>query len=172
MIFISHRGNLNGINPDLENSPNYIINTIRKGFDVEIDVWYTDSLYLGHDKPEYKIDLSFLQKYSDKLWCHSKNIKALKFLLDNNIHTFWHQNDFHTITSRKFIWTYPGYISDGILVLPENKINTETILKNKENIKGICSDYISNYKELLKNKEDIKGICSDYISNYKEFLNN
>ena len=41
MILISHRGNLDGVNPDRENSPTYIKEAISSGFDVEIDVhWY------------------------------------------------------------------------------------------------------------------------------------
>ena len=49
MIFISHRGNING-NNFLENNPDYISETIGKGFDVEIDLWVKKGqLYLGHD---------------------------------------------------------------------------------------------------------------------------
>ena len=39
MIFISHRGNLSGPNPKLENSINYINEALKK-FDVEIDLWF------------------------------------------------------------------------------------------------------------------------------------
>ena len=38
MIFISHRGNLNGKNKKLENTPKYIIEAIKKGYHVEIDI--------------------------------------------------------------------------------------------------------------------------------------
>ena len=56
MIYISHRGNLTGKNPELENSPVYIYQAIDKGFDVEIDLRYdtlNKKLYLGHDEPQY-----------------------------------------------------------------------------------------------------------------------
>ena len=34
----------------------------EKGYDVEVDVWSIDKqFYLGHDKPQYKIERSFLQ---------------------------------------------------------------------------------------------------------------
>jgi hypothetical protein len=62
--FISHRGNTNGPIPELENKPSYILETISKGFDVEIDVRYNkdiEEFWLGHDKPQYKVDLSFLK---------------------------------------------------------------------------------------------------------------
>ena len=43
MILISHRGNINGPNPEMENDPRYIENTLGKGFNVEVDVWSNDS---------------------------------------------------------------------------------------------------------------------------------
>ena len=50
MILISHRGNLNGPKPLMENSPAYIEIAIKKNFHVEIDVWIKkNNLYLGHD---------------------------------------------------------------------------------------------------------------------------
>ena len=39
MVLISHRGNLEGKNIELENDPTYIDSAIEKGFDVEIDLW-------------------------------------------------------------------------------------------------------------------------------------
>ena len=37
--FISHRGNINGRNSEMENHPEYIMAALREGYDVEIDVW-------------------------------------------------------------------------------------------------------------------------------------
>ena len=57
MILIAHRGNINGPNENLENDPKYIVQAVDKGFDVEVDIWYTsDGLFLGHDNPQYKIE--------------------------------------------------------------------------------------------------------------------
>ena len=42
MYLISHRGNVNGKNPDRENSPLYIKAALTLGYDVEVDVWYID----------------------------------------------------------------------------------------------------------------------------------
>ena len=57
-------------------------------------------------------------------------------------HYFWHEEDDYTITSKGFIWTYPGkkLFSNSICVLPENA-NYKNI-----NCKGICSDFIDKYK--------------------------
>ena len=61
MILISHRGNMNGIEKTKENTIEQINLALSKGYDVEVDVWYENgSLYLGHDKPEEKVDLEFL----------------------------------------------------------------------------------------------------------------
>jgi len=66
MILISHRGNINGKNPTRENSPDYIMETISMGYDVEIDIWLIDNdLFLGHDNPQYKIDIDWLKNNSN-----------------------------------------------------------------------------------------------------------
>ncbi len=148
MIYISHRGNINGSNPKHENDPDYIRKTLDKGFDVEIDVWYENSsFYLGHDKPTYKIDVGFLKK--NGLWCHAKNIDALRIMLSySDIHCFWHQEDDVTLTSRGYIWTYPKQqITDKSVCYLEEK---EDIPKRAL---GICSDYILYYKNLINKGE-------------------
>ena len=141
-FLIAHRGNMNGINHNKENHPEYIKAALSKGYYVEIDVWKINSeLFLGHDKPQYKISKEFLQ--NEKLWCHAKNIEALSFMKDNNIHCFFHNNDDYTLTSRGYIWAYIGKEVDKntICVLPEK--NEQKIDFN--NCLGICSDYICLY---------------------------
>lgn len=50
MKFISYRGNLYGPNPKLENKPTYIIEALKMGFDLEVDVFFRNKkFYLGHD---------------------------------------------------------------------------------------------------------------------------
>ena len=79
MILISHRGNINGAIPEMENHPDYIKKALAEGYDVEVDVWYIkDAFYLGHDNPQYRIDKIFLQ--TDGLWIHCKNVEALEQL--------------------------------------------------------------------------------------------
>jgi len=146
MKLISHRGNINGRLPEQENNPDYILSAIKSGFDVEVDVWYEKSkLYLGHDEPTHFIDIGFLK--SDKLWCHCKNIDALYFLLENKIHCFFHDQDKATLTSQGYIWTYPGQklTEKSICVMPE-----KSSWSIPGDISGICSDYISNFKEFMK----------------------
>tara|TARA_R100000008_G_C3523787_1_gene135445 strand:+ start:114 stop:554 length:441 start_codon:yes stop_codon:yes gene_type:complete len=141
MKFISHRGNVNGRNELMENHPLAIQMAMNAGFDVEVDVWFTKAgWYLGHDKPQYAINPTFLSK--EGLWCHAKDIETLKqMLLYPQIHCFWHQTDDVTLTSRNFIWTYPG---------KESTENSVCVLANKddkipEKCFGICSDFIMEY---------------------------
>ena len=141
MILISHRGNLNGPNPERENSPLYVLEAIQARYDVEVDVWYIDEqLWLGHDKPQYKIDVGFLLNRC--LWCHAKNLEALDKMMYHKIHCFWHEDDAVTLTSKNYVWAYPGvYAKNSIAVLPESKNY------NIQNHLGVCSDYIQSYKK-------------------------
>ncbi len=145
MILISHRGNINGRLELWENEPTYIDLAIQKGYDVEVDVWYKDNmLWLGHDKPDYKIDFIFIRDRSSKLWVHCKNVEAVVYFKECgfDVNYFWHQEDTLTLTSQNYIWVYPGKqpIMNSIAVMPE--INDDNISK----CLGICSDFIEKYK--------------------------
>tara|TARA_B110000196_G_C21124676_1_gene655168 strand:+ start:218 stop:658 length:441 start_codon:yes stop_codon:yes gene_type:complete len=140
MILISHRGNLNGREPEKENNPAYISNAINKGFEVEIDVWLKDNIwYLGHDSPTYEIAFDWLR--NKKVWCHAKNIEALNILLKNDIHCFWHQEDDVTLTSCGFMWTYP----EKTLTDTSIAVVLEKYSGIPKKCVGICSDYIITY---------------------------
>jgi len=143
MKLIAHRGNFLGINKEKENSIDYIINAIKNGYDVEIDIRKIDNdLYLGHDTAQYKVNLNFLLQYSEYLWIHCKNIEALDFLINyTELNIFSHDYDEYVLTSKGFIWCYPGknLTSRSILVMPEkNGIDYHTIV-NKQ-LYGVCSD--------------------------------
>lgn len=155
LIYISHRGNINGKNPEMENHPDYIQKALDLGYDVEVDVWVKgDKFYLGHDEPKYEINKDFLKERYTKLWCHAKNIYALNALLElsHSVNCFWHQNDDYTLTKFGFIWVYPNkklikskdkkLISNSIAVLPELYPDWDI-----SKAIGICSDFIANYKK-------------------------
>lgn len=139
MKLIAHRGNRFG-KSFKENHPEYILEAIEQGFYVEIDVWFTDSWYLGHDKPEYPIQLEFLQQNKDKIYAHAKNIKALELLVENKINCFSHNNDDAVLTLNGEIWTFPGkeLTSKSICVMPE----WYTDIAEIKDVLGICSDYV------------------------------
>lgn len=142
MILISHRGNISGRNIDMENHPQYVMDAISKGYDVEVDVWFDKgSLFLGHDKPLYSVGLNFLQ--NKNIWCHAKNIDAAYNLLHQNVIFFWHEKDTLTLTSNGYLWTYPGrpLTPLSICVMPE------WTNYNEFNCAGICSDNIQDYEK-------------------------
>ena len=119
---------------------------MQEGYNVEVDVWYVkDNFYLGHDKPQYKIQAPFIT--DEKIWCHCKNIEAIIRIKEinekfgYNIHYFWHQEDDITLTSQGHIWAHSNKqpIKNSIAVLPEIHQDDLSVCK------GICSDYIINY---------------------------
>ena len=65
----------------------------------------------------------------------------------SDIHCFWHQEDDVTLTSRGFIWTYPGkpLTSKSICVKPEKNFEIP------KKVLGICADNVVTYR---KYKED------------------
>ena len=141
MILISHRGNIDGPNKERENSPDYIKEALDLNYDVEIDVWYINKqFYLGHDRPQYSVEPIFL--YDNRLWCHAKNLDALLEMKRLGVHFFWHEYDKFTLTSKRYVWSYPSDTDyeKTICVLPElYDFFPKTCT-------GICSDYISRYK--------------------------
>lgn len=145
MIFISHRGNIEGPESKYENKPSYIFNALNMGFQVEVDVWYDNGWWYGHDKPQYKAN----KKDFFLFWCHAKNSEAFaRMRLLKTDCFFWHQEDDYTLTSNGYIWTYPGktLVKGSIAVMPE--------VSYKGNLKkcsGICSDNINFYKKRFGN---------------------
>jgi hypothetical protein len=155
MKLIAHRGNIDGPNPIQENNPEYIDFTLEIGYDVELDLRCENhKFYLGHDKSQYQVPMTWLVKRKDNIWIHCKDFKSLDVLSNSPVdfNYFWHQEDDFTLTSKNYIWTYPGkeYISKSIIVMPEWKIPVDTISKiSHQECFGICSDYVKkiNYPE-------------------------
>lgn len=143
MRLISHRGNINGPNSDRENSPDYILEAIFSGYDVEIDVWFDNNAFiLGHDSPQYEVSKEFL--IQKDLWIHCKNINVLSKLIKySECNCFFHDSDDVVLTSKNYLWTYPGrqLYDNSICVLPELSEQC-----NISNVAGVCSDFIEGYK--------------------------
>jgi len=143
MILISHRGNIDGKKPHLENNPDYINEAIALDYDVEVDVWMIEGvLLLGHDEPQYGITQDWLNKRYERLWIHCKNVEAMEWFNSiGGFNYFWHEEDTVALTSKNYVWAYPGKqpIKGSIAVLPERD-NDNVLL-----CKGICSDYIKRY---------------------------
>ena len=149
MILISHRGNISGPNPEQENHPDYIWAAIQAGYDVEIDVWFTEGKFmLGHDKPQYEFPFGLIQNYHSKIWFHCKDINSALTLakLDEDFKYFCHSSEPYVCTSHKYLWIHD---------LTTN-INDKCIipLLSKEDIKNytnsepyaICTDFVNEHK--------------------------
>ena len=152
MKLIAHRGNIDGPNSSKENDPEYIEAAIADGYDVEIDLRYdkvTKTLWLGHDEPKYQVTAWWLAKRCSNLWIHCKSLDTLHEMSVNTsgYNYFWHQEDDYTLTSKNFIWTYPGkeYKSKSVIVMPEWNNIVHRTLKDA-NCYGICSDYVGMLK--------------------------
>ncbi len=148
VLFISHRGNIDGRKIELENSPAYIDMAIKQGYQVEIDIWWKDgNFFLGHDSPNFLINWEWIESRVSILWLHCKNIGAIEelsllFKTNKEINFFWHENDVLTMTSLNYLWVYPGkqVVNNSIAVMPElyNESTTGCV--------GICSDFIKKYR--------------------------
>lgn len=148
MKLIAHRANLNGPNPLEENSPDQIQRCIESGVDVEIDVRYdpkTNSLWLGHDEPQYMVTWWWLAGRAEHLWIHCKDLITLhQFATETGGYNyFWHQEDDFTLTSKNYIWTYPGkpYTNRSVIVMPE-WMDTNWDSLRVTNCYAICTDYV------------------------------
>ena len=155
MRFISHRGNLNGPRPELENQPDYVERAIAAEFDVEVDLWVNESgIFLGHDCPQYQVPKEWLSDRKNQLWVHCKNAEALSFAITYDLHCFFHNTDDYTVTSKGYVWSYPGKKSSSqkcIKVLPELQW-WDLDSSWSEKYFGVCSDFVA---ELNKPKYKI-----------------
>ncbi len=149
MILIAHRGNTRGPNPDWENNPDYIYQAIEQGFDVEVDIrLIDDEWWLGHDRPQYKINDEILNEISLNAWLHCKNLAAMEELTSSYYlyNAFWHQADDYTLTSRHFIWCYPG------VPVPDGGISVllgDPTYNIPNSWGGVCSDYVESIRERM-----------------------
>lgn len=154
MLIISHRANLHGPGSSVENSPEAIKEAIQHGFSVEVDLrMKDDEIYFGHDEPEYKVDLDFLEEYKRYLWIHCKDLNALEYALSKALHCFWHTRDDYTLTNYRYVWAYPGKEPIGklsVVCLPEWHWKPEEVIS--KNPFGVCTDYPFEYQDIINRK--------------------
>ena len=143
MIFISHRGNIEGVVSERENSPDYIDEAIEAGYDVEVDIRCTDDvLFLGHDYPQYCISMPWLIARLDSLWLHIKDYESLSIIDGSGLRYFWHQQDDFTLTSNGYIWSHDF----------KNKMTNRCI------VPLLSLSEVEGYTQ-----KDFYAVCSDYI---------
>lgn len=143
MKLIAHRGNINGKCSEKENRPDYIDEAIIQGYDVEIDVWFSDDcLWLGHDNPQYKISTDWLDERKDKLWIHCKNFYALsELIMHPTLRVFFHETEDYTIIRNGLIWAHNLKEINDHCIIP--LLSKEEVSKKPDvEVFGICSDYV------------------------------
>ena len=152
MKLISHRGNINGPLPDLENNPSYIDAAIKQGYFVEVDLRQVNGeFFLGHDEPQYAIDLDWLLNRKDSLYVHVKDCKTLDLVVSfssfSKLNFFYHDSDDAVLTSSGEVWVHPRSepIGGSIFVMPENRSLTKQDIV-EANCSGVCSDYVESFK--------------------------
>lgn len=148
MLYISHRGNCNGLNPERENTHDYIDEAIERGYDVEIDIWLSNNtLWLGHDEPQYEVDANWLDNRKDKLWIHCKNFKAMNWFMPSDFRIFYHEKESYTIIkgTPNLIWAHELSEINWRCIIPllsMEDINNNIKNTNINSCYGICSDYV------------------------------
>lgn len=150
MRLISHRGNISGPSPLVENTHGFIQAAIDDGYDVEIDVRLINgSLYLGHDNPEHPVELTWLMDRKHNLWIHTKNFGALDFLLGKGLKVFYHQLEKHTVIGNtNVIWSHDLSEASERSIIP--LISLDDVLLNKNlsmRFYGVCSDHIGRFRQ-------------------------
>lgn len=146
MKLISHRGNINGSIFEKENRPSYIDCAIQLGYDVEIDIRFIhNEFWLGHDYPQYKVELNWLYLRKSNIWIHCKDKEsASKFIeINNGFKIFCHTNDDYILTSTNHLWVHKlSNTIDYTTIIP--LITLEEVKNYNGGIPyGICSDYVT-----------------------------
>jgi hypothetical protein len=158
MKIISHRGNLDGPNPEEENTIVYIDKALSIGYDVEIDLRVQDGfLYLGHDGPEHRITHTHLRDRRQRLWVHCKDLLAFSYYMEGR--AFCHESDPFSIVTNGMLSTHHGFIWVHDLSL-ELTIDSVIPLISKEDIDNFDLDRVKT----------IYGVCTDYPNYLKERL--
>lgn len=145
MKIISHRGNLRGPRPELENRPSYIDSAYQLGFDIEVDLRFINGeFWLGHDEPQYKVDESWMDLRKDKIWFHCKDLESVLELKRRNkdYNYFCHSNDEFVLTSKGYVWVHNLKLNlTERCVIP--LLGLDDINKFTKEIKGpVCTDYV------------------------------
>jgi hypothetical protein len=142
MIIYSHRGNLAGKTTH-ENDPVLLEETIAAGFHVEVDLWHVEGKYLlGHDGPEYPIELSRFDRH--EVVFHLKNAFVPPLECAD---AFAIDNDRYVLTLRRLLWTNYGQspTPQSIMCAPDlvgaGRPVEEFIREIRDRAFGVCTDY-------------------------------
>jgi hypothetical protein len=154
MKLISHRGNINGLNPSRENSPSYIDTAISAGYEVEVDINYMKGkFYLGHDTPDYEISERWMENRKNSIWFHCKNLDAATELCKlSNFKFFCHKSDLFVMTSTNHIWVHDLEMNLSKKCIIPLLSDNDLINYKGGLVYAVCTDYITMAEYILKQK--------------------
>lgn len=139
---IAHRGNTRGPVKEFENDPDYLLQAIKMGYDVEVDVWFNgERIYFGHDEAQYDVRPDQFNKILPHAWFHCKDLETLTHFLfhhQDDARFFWHQTDDFTLTNNNYIWTYPGKDVTQISIIVDNDLSSGV---DYDKVYAVCTDY-------------------------------
>ncbi len=108
-------------------------------------------LYLGHDHPQYRVELSWLLERKDKLWVHTKDFESLDFLIETGLRIFFHEQERQTIINNtNLIWSHDLESANSKSIIPLldlQSINEYGYIA--QDVYGVCSDYLHEVETLL-----------------------
>lgn len=122
MRWIAHRGNTEGPIPERENTPDYLVKALERGYDIEVDVWMGPcGLLCGHERDgAVSVSTDFLRRQN--AWVHCKDVASFMCLSRYpDVNCFMQDAEPAVLTSRGFVWLHSSYdgIPDGRCVLTQ-----------------------------------------------------
>jgi hypothetical protein len=158
MKIISHRGNLKGRLPEKENRPSYIDCAIQLGYDVEIDLRYTNNkLYLGHDTADYEVSKEWIDLRKNFLWIHCKDVEsAYQIATIPDIKCFCHTADPFVIVSGGYVWVHDLTTTTPNSIIPLMDLEEAMNYTKYKDVYGICSDYPLSIQYKINNTKSNK----------------
>lgn len=155
MKIISHRGNLSGISEAEENNPVQIQKCIDLGYDVEIDLrMKSGTPHLGHDIPQYPVEISWLSSRKKFLWIHVKEYEALVWLMSNipDATYFCHESDRYTLVSNGYIWSHDiknKMTKNCVIPLLSRNDLEKFEFRDQRNLGAICTDFVFDAEKII-----------------------
>lgn len=163
--FVAHRGLYNMDYP--ENSPDAILNTLNRGYDVEVDIRYHEKrFYMGHDTPDYLLPLDVLlasQQNKTTVYFHAKDaltyfkferILATELNNFNYLDLFYHTTEDFVMTAKHKAWIHPSF--SGLDFSATSNLKTIKVITNKDGLEKefrnyttcvLCVDDVANAVE-------------------------
>jgi hypothetical protein len=168
--FISHRGNIRGMDIGTENSVPRITEVLEQGFCVMVDVWTVgggNMLALGSNNPRHPVDIELLKH--EHVICRARTALALQVLLAAQTHCFAFEHDPFVVTTGGLIWVSPGHTvpKNGVCYLPEHSVPDPKLSLNLS-CAAICSNFIADIREHSEDSVEVVASPEDEVSIAKE----